>query len=80
MPSWHNRNTTDTFSWKEYLEEVHACLEDRGKISAGVPWLLDKLRLKLGISERRAAELECCNNHKKTAGKLSLLFFITQQT
>ena len=43
---------------KEYLEEVHACLEDGEKISAGVRRLLDKLRLTLGISEKRAAELE----------------------
>lgn len=41
----------------EYLEEVKECLEN-GVISKGERRLLEKLRIKLGISEERAAELE----------------------
>lgn len=41
----------------EYLEEVKECLEN-GVISNGERRLLEKLRIKLGISEERAAELE----------------------
>lgn len=41
----------------EYIEELKACMED-GEISKGERRLLEKLRVKLGISEIRAAELE----------------------
>lgn len=44
---------------REYLDELRACLGNGAAISSGERRLLDKLRLKLGISERRAAELEC---------------------
>lgn len=43
---------------KEYLDEVKACLEDDGEISARERRLLDKLCHSLGISDARAAELE----------------------
>lgn len=45
-------------SEKEYLDEIKACLEDDGEISARERRLLDKLCLSLGISAERAAELE----------------------
>ena len=41
----------------EYLEELKALLED-GEISKSERRLLDKLRIKLGLSETRAAEIE----------------------
>lgn len=41
----------------EYVEEVKACLEN-GEISKGERRLLEKIRIKLGISEERAIELE----------------------
>ncbi len=43
---------------KEYLDEVKACLEDDGEITARERRLLDKLCHSLGISDARAAELE----------------------
>ena len=45
-------------SEKEYLDEVKACLEDDGEITARERRLLDKLCSSLGISATRAAELE----------------------
>lgn len=42
----------------EYLSEFRACMEDGGEISKGERRLLEKLRIKLGIIEERAAELE----------------------
>jgi len=41
----------------EYLEELKACLAD-GELGGSERRLLNKLRIKLGISEERAAELE----------------------
>lgn len=41
----------------EYLEELKECLEN-GEISKGERRLLEKLRIKLGITEDRAADLE----------------------
>lgn len=41
----------------EYAEEVKVCLEN-GEISNGERRLLEKLRVKLGISDDRAAEIE----------------------
>lgn len=41
----------------EYLEELKVCFEN-GEISKGERRLLEKLRIKLDISEERAAELE----------------------
>lgn len=49
-------NTSDVEN--EYLSEIKACLEEGGEISKGERRLLEKLRIKLGISENRAAELE----------------------
>ncbi|MDE6021650.1 MAG: hypothetical protein K2H01_11730, partial [Ruminococcus sp.] len=42
----------------EYLSEFKACLAEGGEISKGERRLLEKLRIKLDISEKRAAELE----------------------
>lgn len=42
---------------QEYLEELKECLED-GELGGSERRLLNKLRIKLGISEERAAELE----------------------
>lgn len=42
----------------EYVDEVKACFEDGGEISKGERRLLEKIRIKLGITEERAAELE----------------------
>lgn len=42
---------------QEYLEELKECLAD-GEIGGSERRLLNKLRVKLGISEERAAELE----------------------
>ena len=42
---------------QEYLEELTACIND-GVISKGERRLLEKLRVKLGISQIRATELE----------------------
>lgn len=43
---------------QEYLDEVKACLEDDGQITDRERRLLDRLRKSLGISEKRAKELE----------------------
>ena len=43
---------------QEYLDEVKACLEEDGKISPSERRLLNRIREKLGLSEKRAAELE----------------------
>ena len=43
---------------QEYLEEVKICLEEDGEISPKERRLLDRLRDKLGISVKRAEELE----------------------
>ena len=45
-------------SLKEYLEEVKMCLEEDNEISPRERRLLDRLRIKLNISEERAKELE----------------------
>lgn len=42
----------------EYVDELKACIEDGGEISKGERRLLEKLRIKLNITEERAAELE----------------------
>ena len=42
---------------QEYLDEVKECLAD-GELGGSERRLLNKLRIKLGISEERAAELE----------------------
>lgn len=47
-----------TESEQEYADEIRACLEDDGEISAKERRLLDKLRNSLGISPERAAEIE----------------------
>ena len=46
----------------EYILEVKACLEEGGEISKTEHRLLEKLRIKLGISEDRADELEASLN------------------
>jgi phage-related tail protein len=43
---------------QEYLEEYKLCLEEDGKISPKERRLLDRLRDKLSISQKRAKELE----------------------
>ena len=43
---------------QEYLEEVKMCLEEDNEISPKERRLLDRLRIKLNISEERAKELE----------------------
>ena len=43
---------------EEYMDEVKACMEEDGEISKGERRLLEKLRIKRGISQKRAAELE----------------------
>lgn len=42
----------------EYLEEIKACLSEDGEITSRERRLLNRLREKLGISEKRAQELE----------------------
>lgn len=44
---------------QEYADEVKACLEDDGKITAKERRLLDRLAKSLGISPARASEIEC---------------------
>lgn len=43
---------------KNYLDEYRLCLEDGGSISTGERRLLDKFRIRLGISEERVKEIE----------------------
>lgn len=43
---------------QEYADEIKACLEDDGEISAKERRLLDKLRNSLGITPERAKEIE----------------------
>ena len=43
---------------KEYLDELKACLEEDGEISSKERRLLNRLRERLGITEKRAEELE----------------------
>lgn len=43
---------------KEYLEEIKACMDESNEISPRERRLLEKLRIKLGINEYRAKELE----------------------
>ena len=49
--------SSDNTNENEYLEELKECLAD-GEIGASERRLLNKLRVKLGISEERAEELE----------------------
>ena len=42
----------------EYVEELKICMKESGGISPGERRLLEKIRIKLGISEIRAKELE----------------------
>ena len=42
---------------QEYLDEYKACMEE-GEISPHEKRLIDKLRVKLGISENRARKIE----------------------
>lgn len=51
-------NPTLADAEQEYLDEYRECLADGGEISAGERRLLNRLRVKLGISEARASELE----------------------
>ena len=48
----------------EYMEELKACFED-GEMSKSERRLLEELRIKLGISETRAAELEASLHQPK---------------
>lgn len=47
-----------TESEKEYLDEYRECLAEESSISTGERRLLNRLRVKLGISEERASEIE----------------------
>lgn len=53
---------SDADAEKEYLETYKECLLEDGEITAKERRLLDKLRIKLGISEERAKELEVSVN------------------
>lgn len=56
-----NANTSsssNSANEQEYLEEIKACLDDDGEISARERRILNRLRESLGISEARAQELE----------------------
>ncbi len=57
-------SVTINASEKEYLDEVKACFEDDGEITARERRLLDKLCSSLGISAARAAELEAIASGK----------------
>ena len=48
----------NTSSEQEYIEEIKYCLEEDEEISPRERRLLEKLRIKLGITEERAKELE----------------------
>lgn len=54
------KSSTDIYTSEEqeYLEEVKICLEEDDEISLRERRLLDRLRIKLNISEERAKELE----------------------
>ena len=57
-----NTHSEDNGNEQEYLDELKACLEDDGKITEKERRLLDRLRKSLGISEKRAEELEASLN------------------
>ena len=54
----HTSNTSVSENEQEYLEEIKACLADDGTISDRERRILNRLRDSLGISEKRAKELE----------------------
>lgn len=54
----HTSNTSLSENEQEYLEEIKACLADDGTISNRERRILNRLRDSLGISEKRAKELE----------------------
>ena len=51
-------DTDYSSSEQEYIEEIKYCLEEDEEISPRERRLLEKLRIKLGITEERAKELE----------------------
>ena len=51
-------DTDYSSSEQEYIEEIKCCLEEDEEISPRERRLLEKLRIKLGITEERAKELE----------------------
>lgn len=55
MNQLHSDNSSNE---SEYIEEVRACLSEDGEITSRERRLLNRLREKLGISEKRAQELE----------------------
>lgn len=57
-----NTNSEVNGNEQEYLDEFKACLDDDGKITEKERRLLDRLRKSLGISEKRAEELEASLN------------------
>lgn len=57
-PSSHNTNMRISKNDQEYLNEVKDYIEDYGKIGLKERKYLEKTRMRLGISESRAAELE----------------------
>lgn len=62
-----NKQAQYTEAELEYMEEIDICLED-GKISADARKIISRHRIKLGISELRAAQLETAVAKKKEAG------------
>lgn len=59
-----NKRAQYTEAELEYMEEIDICLED-GKISADARKIINRHRIKLGISELRAAQLETVVAKKK---------------
>ena len=53
-----SNNHVLTDNENEYVEELKICMKESGGISPGERRLLEKIRIKLGISEIRAKELE----------------------
>lgn len=58
LGSTSNTQPALTENEREYLDELKDCIVNDGEISAGERRLLNKFRVKLGISEDRAMELE----------------------
>lgn len=67
------RQATLTADEQEYLEEVKCCLEEDGVISPKEQKMLDRMRLRLGISESRAQELSNMLRPLNTPEELQLI-------
>ena len=53
-----NRDNSLTASEQEYMEEIKFCLEEDGILSPKEERMLDRVRQRLGISEKRAAQIK----------------------